>query len=58
MKRIGFNIKKFSLYLYVRSFWNYKQFFLLPAVTAEFTRRGLDLELKALCFGAGLRITI
>lgn len=58
MKRIGFKIKTFSLYLYVRSFWKYKQFFLLPALTAEFVSRSLDLELKFLCFGIGLRITI
>lgn len=58
MKRIGFKIKKFSLYLYLRSFWKYKQFFLLPAVSAEFVSRSLDLELKFLCFGIGLRITI
>lgn len=58
MKRIGFSIGKFGLYLYVRSFWKYKQFFLLPAVTAEFVSRSLDLELKLLCFGIGLRITI
>lgn len=58
MKRIGFKIKKFSLYLYLRSFWKYKQFFLLPAISVEFVSRSLDLELKFLCFGIGLRITI
>ena len=58
MKRIGFKIKTFSVYLYMRSFWRYRQFFLLPAVSVEFVNRSLDLELKILCFGIGLRITI
>lgn len=58
MKRIGIKIGTFSVYLYVRSFWKYKQFFILPAVTVEFVSRSLDLELKHLCFGIGLRITI
>lgn len=58
MKRIGLSIKSFGIYLYVRSFWKYRQFFLLPTISLEIPKRSLDLEIKFLCFGFGLRITI
>lgn len=58
MKGICLHFGRLGLSLYGRSFWQYRQFFLLPTVTAEYGKGydvHVDLEIKLLCFGIGVR---
>lgn len=57
MKRCGFHIGRFGLFFYAENYVRYNQVY-TPAVVVECVggySRYLDVELKILCFGFGIR---
>lgn len=60
MKAFIINIGKFGISFYVRSFWKYKTFYIVPGFTLEYLngamQKQVDFELKILCFGIGIKL--
>lgn len=57
MKRCGFHIGRFGLFLFVENYSRYNQIY-TPALVFEFvggSSRYFDVELKILCIGFGIR---
>lgn len=59
MKNLTLKIKKLGISIYVRSFYKYKSFYIIPGLTAEYlklaTKTDIDFEIKILCFGVGIK---
>lgn len=56
MVQIGFHIWRIGLYLFAREYMKYNQYYIIPGVSVDaVTDRYVDVELKILCFGVGIR---
>lgn len=58
MKRLGFNISRFGIYFFIRSFLKYNSLFLFPGISIDFINGFdiyIDIEVKFLFFGIGIR---
>lgn len=58
MKYTGFHVSRFGLYFFGRNAWKYRQFYVVPGVAVEMVRGRdyyIDVEIKLLCFGFGVR---
>lgn len=56
--QIGFHIGRVGVSVYVLEYWKYKSWFIIPGVSVDAVNgydRCLDFELKAFCFGVGIR---
>lgn len=56
--RVGFHIWRVGLYLFAREYLKYNSWFIVPGVSIDLVNgydRYLDVELKLLCFGVGIR---
>lgn len=56
--QFGFHLWRAGLFFFVREFWRYKNFYLIPTVATSFVKgydRYFDIEIKFLCFGFGVR---
>lgn len=56
--RVGFHIWRVGLYLFAREYLKYNSWFIVPGVSIDVVNgydRYLDVELKLLCFGVGIR---
>lgn len=56
--QIGFHIWRFGICVYVREYWKYKSWFIIPGVSVDAVNGYdcyLDVELKALFVGVGIR---
>lgn len=56
--QIGFNIGRVGVTVYVREYWKYKSWFIVPGVTVDTVNgydRFVDVELKVLFIGVGVR---
>lgn len=56
MAQIGFHIWRIGLFLFAREYWKYKSFqFGLTIDAVNGYDRYVDFELRAFCFGVGIR---
>ena len=56
--QIGFHFWKVGIYLFCREYLKYNSWFIIPGVSIDVVNgydRYLDVELKFLCFGVGIR---
>lgn len=56
--QIGFHFWKVGIYLFCREYLKYNSWFIIPGVSIDGINgydRYLDVELKLLCFGVGVR---
>lgn len=53
--QIGFHIGRVGVYLYAREYWQYRSWQFGVSIDAINDDRYLDVELKAFCFGVGIR---
>lgn len=58
MVQLGFHIWRFGLYLFAREYLKYNSWFIVPGVSVDAVNgydRYLDIEIKLLCIGFGIR---
>lgn len=58
MVQLGFHIWRFGLYLFAREYAKYNSWFIVPSVSVDAVNgydRYLDIEVKLLCIGFGIR---
>jgi len=60
MIQLTFSLSKLGFAVFARTFWKYKEFYIIPGVVVSFanleSRRKLDIEIKILCFGIGFQL--
>lgn len=56
--QIGAHVGRVGVYLYAREYMKYNQYYIIPGVSVDAVNgydRYVDIELKILCFGVGIR---
>lgn len=53
--QIGFHIGRVGVSVYVREYWKYKSWFIIPGVSVDAVNGYVDIEAKILFVGIGIR---
>lgn len=53
--QIGFHIGRVGVSVYVREYWKYKSWFVVPGVSVDAVNGYVDIEAKILYVGIGIR---
>lgn len=53
--QIGFHIGRVGVSVYVREYWEYKSWFIIPGVSVDAVNGYVDIEAKILFVGIGIR---
>ena len=57
--QIGLHLWRIGLFIFMREYFKYKSWFILPGVSIDFIKgydRCISIEIKFLCFGVGVNL--